>query len=303
MIVITTPTGQIGSQTLDRLLAEPGAAPAVRVIARDPARLPARVRERVEVVQGSHADPDVLDTAYDGADAVLWLTPPPLTAPELEPHFRDFTLPTCAAIERHAVGRVVGVSTLGRGVAKRAGHITAALAMDELIERTGVPYRALCMPGFMENLLPQAPAITAESCFRTPVPLDHRLPTCATRDIAAVAARLLLDGSWNGQEDVPVLGPEDLSPREMAAVMSEVLGREIRAEAVSVEAYRAGMLAHGASEAAAQGLADMMTEVVGRDLYDRERYAATAAPSPTTFRQWCADVLAPALGAGAARAS
>jgi len=47
MIVITTPTGQIGRQVLDRIL---DSGEAARVIARDPSRLPARVLARAEVV-------------------------------------------------------------------------------------------------------------------------------------------------------------------------------------------------------------------------------------------------------------
>jgi uncharacterized protein YbjT (DUF2867 family) len=47
MIVVTAPTGNIGHQVLENILdrGEP-----VRVIARDPSRLPPRTRERVEVV-------------------------------------------------------------------------------------------------------------------------------------------------------------------------------------------------------------------------------------------------------------
>ena len=47
MIVVTAPTGLVGHQVLENLLDrdEP-----VRVIARDPNRLAAGVRERVEVV-------------------------------------------------------------------------------------------------------------------------------------------------------------------------------------------------------------------------------------------------------------
>ncbi|MES1175567.1 MAG: NAD(P)H-binding protein [Myxococcales bacterium] len=46
------------------------------MIARDPARIPADVRERVEVVVGSHGDIDVVNQAFAGADAVFWLVPP-----------------------------------------------------------------------------------------------------------------------------------------------------------------------------------------------------------------------------------
>ena len=70
MIVVTTPTGHIGRQVLENLL--DGGEP-VRVIVRDPSRLPRSLRERVEVVQGSHGDADIVDRAFAGADAVFWL--------------------------------------------------------------------------------------------------------------------------------------------------------------------------------------------------------------------------------------
>ncbi|MBD2068032.1 NAD(P)H-binding protein [Leptolyngbya sp. FACHB-671] len=56
MIVITTPTGQIGKQILDKIL---DSGKSIRVIARDPSRLDPKVRDRVEVVQGSHDDIDM----------------------------------------------------------------------------------------------------------------------------------------------------------------------------------------------------------------------------------------------------
>lgn len=63
MIVVNTPTGTIGRQMLQNILA--GHEP-IRVIARDPSRLPASTRERVEVVQGSHGDADVVNRTFAG---------------------------------------------------------------------------------------------------------------------------------------------------------------------------------------------------------------------------------------------
>ena len=61
MIVITSPTGNIGSQVLENVLA---GGESVRVIARDPSRLPSQIRARVEVVQGSHGDIDIVNQAF-----------------------------------------------------------------------------------------------------------------------------------------------------------------------------------------------------------------------------------------------
>jgi uncharacterized protein YbjT (DUF2867 family) len=85
MIVITTPTGTIGRQVLEKLL---DSGENIRVIARDPSRLPARTRERVEVVQGSHGDSKVVDRAFEGADSVFWVVPPDFQTNNFETRLR-----------------------------------------------------------------------------------------------------------------------------------------------------------------------------------------------------------------------
>jgi uncharacterized protein YbjT (DUF2867 family) len=292
MIVITTPTGQVGHQVLDNLLdrGEP-----IRVIARDPARLPARTRKRVEVVQGSHGDFDVVTRAFAGADAVFWLVPPDPRAESVEAAYVDFTRPACDAFKNLGVRRVVGVSALGRGlaVAGNAGRVTASLAMDDLIASTGVSYRALTMPSFMDNLLRQLAPIKHQGVFFSPISGDRKLPTCATRDVAAVAARLLLDPSWSGVDSVPILGPEDLSFNDMAQVMSEVLGRPVRFQQIPFQAFKARLTEQGMSEAMARGTVDMLA--AKNEGLDNAEPRTPQATTPTCFRQWCEAVLKPAV--------
>ena len=290
MLVLTSPTGQIGRQVLDRVLdhREP-----IRVIARDPGRLPTRVRERVDVVQGSHGDPDVIDRAFAGADAVFWLVPPDPHAASLEVAYLDFTRPACDAFKNQRIERVVGVSALGRGVTDNAGYVSASLAMDDLIASTGVSYRALTMPSFMDNLLWQIEAIKNQGAFFSPLSANRKMPSCATRDIATVAATLLLDTSWSGVSSVPVLGPEDLSLNDMAQIMSEVLGRPIRYQHIPFDAYKAQLTDRGMSQGMAQGMVDMARAKNGG--LDNAEPRTPQASTPTSFRQWCQDVLKPAV--------
>ncbi|NWG22993.1 MAG: NAD(P)H-binding protein [Pseudorhodoplanes sp.] len=292
MIVVTTPTGAIGRQVLDRLLA---GGDAVRAIARDPSRLPPAEPGRFEVVVGSHGDTDVVNRAFEGADSVLWVVPPNPHMDSLDAAYLEFTRPASAAMQRHGIKRVVGVSALGRGlpVARNAGFVTAALAMDDLIASTGVNYRALAMPSFMDNLLRQVEPIRARGLFFSPLDPDRKHPTCATRDIAAVATKLLQDSSWSGRADVPVLGPEDLSCNDMAQIMSEVLGREVRFQQLSLESFKARLKDSGMSNAFIQGYADMMA-AKNAGLDDAEPRTPQSS-TPTSFRQWCAEVLKPAV--------
>lgn len=292
MIVITAPTGQIGHQTLARLL---DSGQPIRVIARDPARLSPQVRERVEIVQGSHGHSDVVAEAFAGADSVLWLVPPNPQADNIEDYYLDLTRPACDAIKSQGVKRVIGVSSLGRAYGKPAGLLSPAFAMDELFESTGVNYRSLAMPFFMENLLGQIEAIKSQGMFFLANSADRPLATVATRDIAAAAADLLLDDSWSGQGSVPVIGPDSLSPNGMAEVLTEVLERPVRFQQVSSEAHKTTMLQYGMTDGYAQGLVDMAA-AQNAGIYDAEQRTLQTA-GPTSFRQWCQDVLKPALTA------
>ena len=112
-------------------------------------------------------------------------------------------------------------------------------------------------------------------------------------DDAQNVARLLLDHSWNGQGHVAVLGPEDLSPNEMAQIMSEVLGRPIRYQQIPGEALKATMVEHGMSEAMAQAMLDMMT--AKNEGIDKAEPRTPESTTPTSFRQWCEEVLKPAV--------
>lgn len=294
MIVVTAPTGNIGGQVVQDLL---DAGTPLRVVVRDPARLAPGVVERVEIVQGSHGDPVVVAEAFAGADAVFWLVPPDPRAASVDAAYSGFAGPAIEVFAAQGVGRVVGISALGRGtpVAQRAGYVTATLAMDDLIAGTGVPYRALTLPSFMDNTLRQVGPIRAQGVFYGPYRPDLRAPSVATRDIAAVAARLLRDDTWTGFEEVPVLGPEDLTYDEMAATISDVLGRPVRYQQIPGEAFKANMMNVGHSEAMAQGLLDMA--LAKNDGLDNGVARTPGSSTPTTFGQWCIDALKPGVDA------
>ncbi|MFE2923928.1 NAD(P)H-binding protein [Streptomyces goshikiensis] len=295
MIVITAPTGNIGRSLLSRLLkSAPAAGEELRVIVRDPARLPEAARGRVEVITGSHGDAEVLDRAFEGADAVFWLVPPDSSLPP-EDAFSGFTRPAAKAFAAHGVGHVVGVSALGRGtpLADRAGLVSASLAMDDLIAGSGVAYRALANPSFFENLLEEADSIRDKGVFTDVVDADRKAPLVAVADIAAIAAGLLLDRSWTGIDDVPVLGPQDVSPNDLARIMTEQLGRPVRYERQPFDEMYTTLVGYGLNEAFVQGIVDMKR---AKDQGLDSGVARTPnTASPTGFEQWCAEILKPAV--------
>jgi uncharacterized protein YbjT (DUF2867 family) len=290
MIIVTAPTGAIGHQVLENVLH--GKEP-IRVIARDPSRLPPHARDRIDVVQGSHSDAAVVNKAFVGADAVFWLVPPDPRAKTVDAAYVDFTRPACAAFKAQGVKRVVGISALGRGTpaAAHAGLVTASLKMDDLIASAGVHYRAVTNPSFMDNLLRQVELIKTKGIFSLPIAGDLKQPSASTRDIAATAAKVLLDQSWTGVGSVPVLGPEDLSYNDMATIMSEVLGKPVRFQEMPGDAFKAGLLQRGMSEAMAQATLDMWI-AYGQGL-DTAEPRTPQSTTATSFQEWCEGVLKP----------
>lgn len=292
MIVVTAPTGNIGSQVLANLLQHDE---AIRVVVRDVARLPVDARDRVEVVVGSHGDREVVDRAFDGADSVFWLVPADKRAQSPYDAFVAFSIPAADAIVREGIERVVAISALGREEQRYAGHVSASLAMEDLIRSTGVHLRALTMPSFMANLLFQVPSIKNNGVISATLPGDLKAPTATTRDIAAVATRLLLDHTWTGQDSLGVLGPEDLSFNDMAAILTDVLGMPVRFEEGSREADKQTFKSFGYSDAMAQSMIDM--DIAKEHGIDNALQRTPENTTPTSFRQWAQEVLKPALNA------
>ncbi len=291
MIVVTTPTGQIGRHVLAQLVA---AGEPVRAVARDRTRIAPELLAKVEVVEGSHEDPATIGKALDGAEAVFWCVPPDFGVANVRDYYLDFTRPFAAALAGSAVRRVVFVSSGGRGWPRDAGVTSDAHAVEELLEATGVPLRALRCGSFMENMFYQVEPLRHQGMFFYPIDGDIVTRVCATRDIATRAADLLRDRSWTGETGADVHGPADLSFNEMARVMTRVLGRPIRYQQVPESAYQASLVEHGASEAMAQSLVDMWREIAaGLHAADPRTPEST---TPTTFEAWCRDTLKPAMG-------
>lgn len=290
MILVTTPTGDIGARVLSRLAQSDR---PLRVVVRDPAKIPRDLIGRVDIVEGSHSDPSVIAQALAQIESVFWLPPGAPASASAQEAYVDFSRPFCEALAGSQVRHVVGVSALGRGWSKPAGHVTASLHMDDMIAETGVAYRALACASLMDNLKRQADVIREADVFYQPTARHLQLPHVAKADIADVAARLLINTDWLGVDAIPLLGPENLSFAEMANIMTSVLGRPIRFQEMSMDDFERMMQSAGVSEGMAAAMVEMfMAKNEGMDNMVRPPSRAT---TPTTFRQWCEEELRPVL--------
>ncbi len=291
-ILVTTPTGHIGSRVVHQLL---DAGATVRVFVRDPARLPADVRDRVEARTGSLDDVAALTEALRGADAAFLLVPPNMTTDDWRGFIRTVGRTMADAATAAGVQRAVFLSSLG---AHRddLGPVSG-LGEVEGILRAAIPNLAILRPGyFFENAFSALGTIAQSGNVFGSFAPDLRFVHVATADIGDVAARWLLDASWSGQSIIGVHGPRDLSMREQAAALSEALGREVSYAEVPVDAITSAMSGMGMS---ANVVAEYRAMMVGyaASSFEHPEARTPETTTPTEFADWARTTFRPAFEA------
>jgi uncharacterized protein YbjT (DUF2867 family) len=290
-ILVTHPTGRIGRRILPELLAPDF---SVRVIARNPRRLPIEIREQVEVVRGSADDAATLHRGLDGVEALFWCVPTAsLQETNVEQHYERFACAAWQAIRQAATPRVVTISAGGKGRARHAGPISGLHAMEEILNESGAAIRHLRCGLFMENFHREVEGLTRRGILSNPMPGHVPIPMVAAADIADVALKYLVREDWNGIEGIAVHGPEDLSYGEAAAIMGRVLARPVRYEQTSTPQYVRRLVSLGASPAYAAGLVEMYAELAQGITSAEPR--TLESTTRTTLAKWSARELLPAV--------
>lgn len=288
-IVVTTPTGHVGS-FLVPLLLQAGERPTL--FCRSAERLDASVRSLCDVVEGDQADSADTTTALSGADAVYWVAPS-VTEDDPLAGYAELAASLVRALHETRVPRLVFQSSVGAEARQGFGDIDGLGATEAAIDATAaeldISVTHLRCGYFFTNLLFSAADIRA-GVLSTPFPLDFRMPWVAPQDIAAVAAGRLLSTAWRGRQSQGVHGPEDLSFPEAAAELSRVLHLPIEAEYMSPDLAAEGLRAMGNTEARVDALLGMSRGLSNPDFVPADPRSVITT-TPTRLSSWAAAAL------------
>jgi uncharacterized protein YbjT (DUF2867 family) len=127
--------------------------------------------------------------------------------------------------------RVVCLSTIGAQAAQ-ANLLSQHTLMEEVWSALPLDVTILRPSWFIENLRWDVDAARTSGVIPAFLqPTDRRVPMVATADIGRVAAQLLVEAG-QGRRIVELDGPAAVSPDDIAAALSQALGRPVRAEPV-----------------------------------------------------------------------
>jgi uncharacterized protein YbjT (DUF2867 family) len=287
-IAITTPQGNVG-QHLTRMLIRAGVRP--RLLTRHPEKISTSVAEYADVVEADSFDPDQIVSATAGMDAIYWVDPPTTSSDPLG-DYRRATESIVAAVEANRIGRVVFQSSVGAEKRHGAGEIDGLAETEVALDACDVDVTHLRCGFFFTNLLLDLASIRTGH-LQTVLPPDFPMGWVAPRDIAEVAALILLNRNWSRRHVQAIHGPEDLTWSQVATILSEELDREVRVEQISDAQMREQYLQVGMPPDMAEATLGMSTGL--REGFIPEQNRTPLTTTSTHLRGWLHEELIPVL--------
>lgn len=288
-IAITGPTGHIGSQLVRRLL---DAGADLRLLLRNPDKLDPSVRSRVRIEVGELQDEAFVKRATEGVESLFWLTPSDSTTPDLGAWYERIGKTAASAVRANRIRNVVNISSAGAQV-PNAGPVSGLGQVERHLNQTDANIIHLRPGFFFENMLMQLDSLRSQGAIFQPARGDVPLPQIATRDIAEVAARLLLQADGTGKHIRGLHGPAHLTFDESAHIIGEAIGRPVRYVSINEEQARQALSAAGMGPAFVQAYLDMEEALVQPGAIAEPRTPETT--TPTTLFDWATEVLKPLI--------
>jgi uncharacterized protein YbjT (DUF2867 family) len=270
-VLVTGATGNVGSHLVGELHRR---GVPVRAFVRDPGRARALLGGDVELAVGDYGEPSTIAAALDGVDRVF-------LACANSPRQVEYEANVIDAAATAGARRIVKMSTVGADPDAEGRFAAWHGQAEEALKDSGVPAVILRSSYHMTNVLVFAESIRGAGKIFAPVD-DAKIAMIDRRDLAAVAALTLTEDGHDGRTYL-LTGPEAITYRDVAAQLSEVIGKPVEfvdmpdeaALEATLQAGAPDWLAHGVAEAHRQlrrGVAAQTTDVV-RVLTGREPYS------------------------------
>lgn len=219
MILVTGPNGNVGTELVRMLIAD-GTLP-FRIAANTPAKIEALYGPDAPKVKFSFADRGTWGPALEGVETVFLLFPLPHPGTA-----KSWMLPFVAAAKEAGVRHIIYLSVPTAGDTKLVPHYT----VERAIEASGLSYTFLRAAFFSQNLCRDITthAVDIAKSDEIIVPAGKGVTSFVdSRDVAEVAVKVMRDPAAHAGKVYVLTGPELLDYHQVAAIMSEELGRPI----------------------------------------------------------------------------
>ena len=243
-ILVAGASGTTGAEVV-RQLVEAGIP--VRAMSRSQEKATALRGPGVEPVVANYDDPASLASAFEGVAAAYVVTSAGSEMAATEGGF--------ARAAADAGAHLVKLSVVGADRGSPLRFNRAHAETEAAIEALGGSWTFVRPGGFMQNDLAWAAQVPS-GAIAGPV-MDAAWSIVDVRDIAAVAVAALTDPTAYAGRRITVTGPEPRTPRDRVAALAEILGRELTAVDVPIDAAKAQLRGYGLDDWTVDGLGEL----------------------------------------------
>jgi len=284
MYVVTGATGNTGRVIAETLLAK---GKKVRAMGRNVEHLQSLVDRGAEAFVGSVADSSAVLSAFRGAQAVYVMIPPNYTTEDFRAYQNEIGKAYASAIRQAGIPYVINLSSVGAHLSEGAGPISGLYDVEQQLNQLQSLNIVHLRAGFfMENLFFSLDLIRNRNINGSSLRGDLKMPMIATRDIAQVAAQLLLSLDFSGQSTRELLGQREISMQEATQIIGRAIGKdELAYVQFSYEQAEQAMVGMGLSQDVARSLNEMDRALNEEHVRPLEKRSATNT-TPTSFEQF-----------------
>lgn len=237
-VLVSGANGKSGRAVMAALKAR--GAP-VRAFIRDAAQGPALgAFGASDIAVGDMLKPETIKAAVSGCDAVVHIGPP-MHADEklIAGHFVQAALGA-------DVKRFVYYSVM-HPLRREVPHHARKLDTEEMVIESGVPYTIVQPIRYMQHLEPIWKNVTDQGVHAMPFNTRVKFSVADLVDLAEATAKVVTeDGHLFATYELA--GPEPLSQDDMAAIISQVIGRTVTARQIPLDEMAAKAKAAGATD-------------------------------------------------------
>jgi len=279
MIVISGATGNIGKRITAMLLSE---GRQVRAISRRTDHLKSLVEKGAETAVGTLEDSVFVRRAFEGATAAFVMVPPILKADNLREYQAQIGENMAGAVEESGIRYVVHLSSLGAHLSEGSGILLGSHDQEQRLNRIEDLNVVHLRPAyFMENFLGSIGRIKRENTFGSSLRGDIPLALVATRDIAKVASRYLLELSISGKSVHDLLGERNLTLLEITKILGNAVGKsDLKYVQFPYQQVKDSMMSRGISESVADASIELSKTLnENPHIFDSERTPEKTTPT------------------------
>jgi uncharacterized protein YbjT (DUF2867 family) len=182
-----------------------------------------------EVHWGDMRNPTTLERAVRDARALYHI------CPNVNPHEVTMGQTAISAALRAGVDHFVYHSVL-HPQTQAMPHHWLKMRVEEHLLQSGLPFTIVQPAAYMQNVLAHWDRIQQEGAFPIPYHANTRLSMVDLEDVAAAAAVIFRESGHEGAT-YELVGTEPMSQHEVAAILGQELGRQVRAVAVPLRSW------------------------------------------------------------------